>query len=69
MPNAAEAVRGDAFVLTISEFCDATKISRGMFYKLRGRGEGPRVVKLGTRTLIMQEEARRWLREREGVVK
>jgi hypothetical protein len=49
---------------SVAEFCEAHDISIGFFYELRKRGLGPRVMKLGTRTLISAEEAARWRAER-----
>jgi hypothetical protein len=48
---------------SVAEFCEAHDISIG-FFELRKRGLGPRVMKLGTRTLISAEEAARWRAER-----
>ena len=52
--------------LSISEFCEAHGISEGFFYKLKKQGEGPREMKVGTRTLISLESAAEWRREREA---
>ena len=52
--------------LSISEFCEAHGISEGFFYKLKKRGEGPREMKVGVRTLITFESAARWRRKREA---
>ena len=52
-------------VLSISEFCEAHGISEGFFYKLKKQGEGPREMKVGTRTLITFESAAEWRRARE----
>jgi len=41
--------------LSIPEFCEAHGISEGFFYKLKKQGEGPREMKVGTRTLISFE--------------
>ena len=46
--------------LTIREFCDAHNISHAFFYLLQQRGEGPRVMRVGSRRLISVEEAARW---------
>ena len=53
-------------VLSISEFCKAHGISEGFFYKLKKRGNGPREMKVGARTLITFESAAEWRREREN---
>jgi hypothetical protein len=60
----AEQARQDAY--SVQEFCDAHRISRAMFYKMQGGGIGPRTMKVGTRTLISEEAAAEWRREREA---
>ena len=52
--------------LSIPEFCEAHGISEGFFYKLKKKGEGPREMKVGARTLITLESAAEWRREREN---
>ena len=52
--------------LSIPEFCKAHGISEGLFYKLKKRGEGPREMKVGARTLITFEAAAEWRRMREN---
>jgi hypothetical protein len=52
--------------LSIPEFCKAHGISAGLFFKLKKQGEGPREMKVGTRTLITFESAAEWRREREN---
>ena len=52
--------------LSIPEFCEAHGISEGFFYKLKKQGEGPREMKVGTRTLITFESAAEWRRTREN---
>ena len=37
---------------TVEEFCQAHRISRGTFYNLLKDGRGPRVMKVGARTLV-----------------
>lgn len=46
--------------LSIREFCSAFGISEAFFYKLKKQGRGPRVMKLGRRTLIAIEAAAEW---------
>jgi hypothetical protein len=46
--------------LSIRQFCDAHNISHAFSYLLQQRGEGPRVMKVGSRRLISVEEAARW---------
>ena len=50
--------------LSVGEFRDAHDISIGHFYAMLKKGVGPRVMKVGTRTLISVEEAARWRAER-----
>ena len=51
--------------LTISEFCRSHAISPGLYYKMKRRGEAPREMKVGARTLISVEAAAEWRRARE----
>jgi hypothetical protein len=48
-------------------FCIAHGLSRSKFYGMLREGEGPRVMKAGTRTLISVEAAQAWRRARERV--
>ncbi len=38
-------------MFSVSEFCRDHRISRGTFYKLLADGRGPRIAKIGRRTL------------------
>jgi hypothetical protein len=49
---------------SVEQFCRAHDISIGHFYALLKAGIGPRVMKVGIRTLISVEEAARWRAER-----
>jgi predicted DNA-binding transcriptional regulator AlpA len=51
--------------LSIPEFCVAFGISEDFFYKLKRKGQAPRLMKVGTRTTISMEAATKWRRERE----
>jgi len=51
---------------SIDEFCKAHRISRAMFYKLDHQGLSPRVMRVGTRSIISKEAAADWRRERES---
>lgn len=53
-------------VYTIEEFCELHRISRSLYFKLRKKGEGPRLMQVGKRVLISYEAAADWRREREG---
>ena len=46
-------------------FCLAHGLSRRKLYYMLEAGEGPRIMKCGTRTLISVEAAQRWRRARE----
>lgn len=59
----SQAVRA---AYSVQEFCRAHRISRAMFYKMQYDGIGPRTMKVGTRTLISDEAAADWRREREA---
>ena len=56
---------GGALCYSTAEFCRSASISEEMFYKLRRTGRGPKIFKLGARTMISVEAARRWIEERE----
>jgi hypothetical protein len=49
----------------VDEFCREHGISRGHFYNLLKRGDGPAVMKVGRRTLISAEAAAEWRRRLE----
>jgi hypothetical protein len=46
-------------------FCLAHGLSRRKLYYMLEAGDGPRIMKCGTRTLISVEAAQRWRRARE----
>lgn len=50
----------------IPGFCQAHHISRAFLYKLWKEGRGPRIIKIGRRTLISREAAAEWLRSLEA---
>lgn len=50
--------------MSIQEFCQAHGFSTALFFKLRKKGQTPRLMKLGKRTLISLEAAAAW-RERQ----
>jgi hypothetical protein len=56
---------GKGAAYTIDEFCAEHRISRGLFYKMRAAGTGPREIRAGTRRLISHEAAADWRRQRE----
>jgi hypothetical protein len=58
-------IRGPPLAMSIREFCAAHRISEDMFYKMRRQGWGPRIMKVGSRTLISHESAAAWRKARE----
>jgi hypothetical protein len=57
MPKAAQ---------TVDEFCADNNICRATFYNLRKIGRGPRIMKVGSRTLITTEASSDWRRQMEA---
>jgi hypothetical protein len=53
-------------VRSVQEFCQDFRISRAMFYKIQSKGLGPKVMKIGRRTLISHEAATEWRKNIEG---
>ncbi|MCD9110098.1 hypothetical protein [Bradyrhizobium japonicum] len=51
--------------MSIEEFCQAHGFSTALFFKLRKKGQTPRMMKVGKRTLISLEAAAAW-RERQS---
>jgi predicted DNA-binding transcriptional regulator AlpA len=50
---------------TVPEFCRAHAISRSTLYRLVNAGHGPRLTKVGDKTLISIEAARDWAERME----
>ena len=50
---------------SVTKFCHDHHISSGTFYNLQARRMGPRVMKVGTRTLISDEASAEWRRQME----
>lgn len=50
---------------TVSEFCDAHRVSRSKLYQLWAAGVGPRFIQIGTKKIITIEAARDWRRSGE----
>ncbi len=50
---------------SIDEFCRAHGISRAHYFNIQKRGEGPRVMRVGSRVLVSREAAADWRRDRE----
>jgi excisionase family DNA binding protein len=51
------ALPADRAAYTIDEFCIAHRISRRTFYDLIERGEGPKLMHIGSKRLISAEAA------------
>jgi hypothetical protein len=60
-----EAMASPAAAFSIKEFCEVHRISQEMFFKMKRAGWAPRIMKVGSRTLISTEAAAAWRRERE----
>jgi len=54
---------------TITQFADAHHVSRTHVYELIKQGKGPRLMKLGRRTLVSVEAAADWRRQIEQETK
>lgn len=54
------AAQVSPFAFTVTEFCEAHRLSRALLYKLLRDGQGPRYFKAGRRTLISAESAAQW---------
>jgi hypothetical protein len=52
--------------LTVQQFCFAHAISRSLFYVLLKRGDGPRLLKAGRRTLVTADAAADWRHRMEA---
>jgi hypothetical protein len=50
---------------TVSEFCEAYRISQAKYYEMKKQGLGPVEMEVGRRRLISYEAANVWRRERE----
>ncbi|WP_287365893.1 hypothetical protein [Thauera sp.] len=50
---------------SVQQFCEAHGFTKVLFYKLLKEGRGPRIMKIGARTLISTEAAADWRREME----
>lgn len=55
-----------AHVMTVDEFCQSHRISRGTFYNLLKDGRGPVVMKIGSGTRVSEEAAAAWRRRMEA---
>jgi hypothetical protein len=55
----------EPMALSIRQFVDSHGISIDSYFKMARAGIGPRVMKVGARTLISREAAEAWRRDRE----
>lgn len=51
--------------LTVDDFCQRHSLSRAKFYSLLHEGRGPRIMRVGRRTLVSREAAAAWRRQME----
>jgi hypothetical protein len=61
----APSIRGPPACYSIREFCDAHRFSIDFYFRLQRDGLGPKVMKIGGRTLISIEAAADWRKARE----
>jgi hypothetical protein len=45
---------------SISDFCEAHRLSKAMYFKLKADGRGPREIAVGSRRYITFEDAATW---------
>jgi hypothetical protein len=58
-------IYSDPPIYSVSDFCKAHCIARSFLYLLLREGRGPRLTKLGRRTLITREAAAEWRAQME----
>ena len=51
---------------TVDEWCKRRKVCRATFYNLQKARKGPKIMKVGSRTLVSAEADDEWRREREA---
>ena len=49
----------------VRTFCESNKIGRSLYYQLQKSGNGPRIMKVGRRTLITPEAVAEWRKKME----
>jgi hypothetical protein len=47
---------------SLGEWCQRRRISRGMYYKMKAGGRGPKIYYVGTHVRISDEADAEWLR-------
>lgn len=50
---------------SVAQFCEAHGFTKVLFYKLLKEGRGPRIMKVGSRTLVSTEAAAEWRKSME----
>jgi predicted DNA-binding transcriptional regulator AlpA len=63
---APQSIVGDADAFSVDQFCKRHGICRAHFYNLAKAGRAPRIMKVGSRTLISREAAAEWRRQMEA---
>ena len=48
---------------SIPQFCEENGISRAFFYKLKDQGKAPKIIKLGSRSMITPEARLEWMEQ------
>lgn len=51
---------------TVAQFCDDHNVSRTHFYSLLKEGKGPRLMRVGRRSLVSSEAAADWRKAMEA---
>jgi predicted DNA-binding transcriptional regulator AlpA len=51
---------------TVDDFCTSHGISRGLFYNMSRRGEGPKTFKIGRCRRISRAAAEEWIAAQEA---
>ena len=50
---------------TVEEFCRMHKMCVSMFYKLRREGNGPKIMKINSKTLVSDKSNQEWVQRME----
>ena len=56
---------GERDCYSVNEFCSRHDICPATFYMLLKEGNGPKIIKVGARTLISRESAAEWRKRLE----
>jgi predicted DNA-binding transcriptional regulator AlpA len=65
MAKQNESITGHRPALSVDDFCEKYRICRASFYNLLKTGRGPKVLKLGARTLVSAEADDEWRQQYE----